>query len=426
MLLFQICTTPSKYLTASNHVNASTPEVNISSDSLMMTPNTRQRKSRLAKDLAGYVENWQLNKDDKLEVVTLSLKQLGLLDQIRFQRKPTTAGRMLTPFTTRMMVWKFWHEKSIPSTITSRPAKQRVSEKSKIQAGLDYVDTISIIRQRNRHFYESNWYITNETFKALYSKYIQDNTANCVSYGTFLSLKPFYVRSANTEDMEMCCCKKHLHARWSIQVLIECCDKQGINLGSISDYYTFFDYLTENCGSEEITNIPWECVSDKNKLCEHIKGRWGTLMQDVLKEEDDTITVKMQHFKMVETVAKNGKVSKRLTAITTNANLTFIVNFISEILSKIIHHRNHLKHYRTSIKLFKESIDAICYLDVDFSENLTIPVKFEPQSLHWSHEQVTIHSAILKSLTGKSYHPYVIESMTNILLFIVLRKCYKK
>ena len=185
MLLFQICTTPSKYLTASNHVNASTPEVNISSNSLMMTPNTRQRKSRLAKDLAGYVENWQLNKDDKLEVVTLSLKQLGLLDQIRFQRKPTTAGRKLTPSTTRMMVWKFWHEKSIPSTITSRPAKQRVSEKSKIQAGLDYVDTISIIKQRNRHFYESNWYITNETFKALYSKYIQDNTANCVSYERF-------------------------------------------------------------------------------------------------------------------------------------------------------------------------------------------------------------------------------------------------
>ena len=35
-------------------------------------------------------------------------------------------------------------------------------------------------------------------------------------------------------------------------------------------------------------------------------------------------------------------------------------------------------------------------IDVDFPENLKVPVKYEPQSIHWSHEQVTIHSAILK------------------------------
>ena len=39
---------------------------------------------------------------------------------------------------------------------------------------------------------------------------------------------------------------------------------------------------------------------------------------------------------------------------------------------------------------------------------MSIPVKHEQQSLHWSHEQVTIHSGIVKLPTGdKSYHPYV-------------------
>ena len=56
---------------------------------------------------------------------------------------------------------------------------------------------------------------------------------------------------------------------------------------------------------------------------------------------------------------------------------------------------------------FKITVDAV-HLDVDLAENLSILVNYEPQSLHWSHEQVTIHSGIVKLPTGhKSYHPYV-------------------
>ena len=54
-----------------------------------------------------------------------------------------------------------------------------------------------------------------------------------VSLGTLLALKLFYVRSATTKDIEMCCCKKHLHAYWSIQALIQCATKQQVNLNSI-------------------------------------------------------------------------------------------------------------------------------------------------------------------------------------------------
>ena len=105
--------------------------------------------------------------------------------------------------------------------------------------------------------------------------------------------------------------------------------------------------------------------------------------------------------------SKNGIVTKRLTAVTNNVNLSYIVKFITERLSKIIFHRKHLKHHRTASKTFKESFEAVCFLDIDFSENLFIPVKFEPQSMHWSHEQVTIHSGIVKTSSMKSYRPYI-------------------
>ena len=43
-------------------------------------------------------------------------------------------------------------------------------------------------------------------------------------------------------------------------------------------------------------------------------------------------------------------------------------------------------------------------IDTDFSENLKLPVKFEPQSLHWCHETITVHSGIVKLHREQSYY----------------------
>ena len=43
---------------------------------------------------------------------------------------------------------------------------------------------------------------------------------------------------------------------------------------------------------------------------------------------------------------------------------------------------------------------------MDFSENLTIPMKEQPQSVYWSLEQLSVHLGISKSKNGKAYHPY--------------------
>ena len=83
------------------------------------------------------------------------------MEKINFTRKPTKSGRKLTPFHFRKAAWDFWHAKSTASTLTSRPAKLRTTDKPKIQAGLDFVSTVNIICQRNKSFYENNWMIIN-------------------------------------------------------------------------------------------------------------------------------------------------------------------------------------------------------------------------------------------------------------------------
>ena len=138
-------------------------------------------------------------------------------------------------------------QKSTPSAITLRPGNLKLTEKSRIQTSLDFINTVRISQQRNVSFHENIWAITNETVKVLY-KFLNENPGIKISYGTFLALKPFYVRPAPKKYLEMCCCKKHLHARWVIKAMIENCEKQMIDLGHINDYYTFFGiaHLTRN------------------------------------------------------------------------------------------------------------------------------------------------------------------------------------
>ena len=59
-------------------------------------------------------------------------------------------------------------------------------------------------------------------------------------------------------------------------------------------------------------------------------------------------------------------------------------------------------------------------IDVDFSENLSVPVQFEPQSIHWSHSQVTVHSGILKIDGEKFYHPYLSDDRKHDQKFVLL------
>ena len=64
------------------------------------------------------------------------------------------------------------------------------------------------------------------------------------------------------------------------------------------------------------------------------------------------------------------------------------------------------------------------YLDKDFSENLTIGIKWEPQSHHWCKLQVSVHSALIKYLQEKVYHPYVSDSCVHDQAFV--RLCFEE
>ena len=297
-----------------------------------------------------YVEELCPLKEDQVEIVSAGIAKLGLDTSTHVLSR---AGQKRTPFATRKIVWDFYHTNSTASTNTSRPAKLRVADRPAIQYDLDFVDTTSVVKQRNRNLFESNWYIItvdSKTFKELYHKFVIENPMICVSLGTFYLLKQFYLRCATSKDLEMCVCKTQLHARWAIEALLSCMSKQNIHFEQISNYVTFFQYLYKNCPKGDHSYLCWTCTPDKNTTCQEINSNFDELKNKILAQDDGQTNVKFQYFDK----NKNGEVKKRLKQVSTQLWMEEIISFIAERLSKTIHHRNQLKHYRSVIGEFRE------------------------------------------------------------------------
>ena len=103
---------------------------------------------------------------------------------------------------------------------------------------------------------------------------------------------------------------------------------------------------------------------------------------------------------------KHGDEKKSLKQVSTEATLSYLVTFLQQVLPQILHHQNELKHFRSVAKDFCSQFNAV-YMDMDYSENLAIPMKKQPQSLYWTQEMCSIHSEIWKFKNGKIYHPAI-------------------
>ena len=181
----------------------------------------------------------------------------------------------------------------------------------------------------------------------MYQKFLISNPNFSISWGFFLSLRPFYIRHSTLKDMEMCCCLPHLHARWSINEIIQCAKKQNIPLESFDSYTMFFKALTEQCSNHDYTYISWQCTPDKKTTYQDISSNWECLKLFLIESSNGDVTVPFNYFQKTN-ITKKGKETKRLKLLEPDAGMVFLVNFVDNILAKLIYHRNMLKYYRNT------------------------------------------------------------------------------
>ena len=137
-----------------------------------------------------------------------------------------------------------------------------------------------------------------------------------VSYGTFLNLKPFYIRAATTKDFEVCCCKLHLEARWTVDAIVKLCAKQNTKL-QFENYEGFFLFLYGDCTChDENANVyvNWACTPDKTSMCGDIRKRWENLIT-YLNTYSNDLTIDILCFEKTTIITKKGKEYEKLKAV---------------------------------------------------------------------------------------------------------------
>ena len=147
-------------------------------------------------------------------------------------------------------------------------------------------------------------------------------------------------------------------------------------------------------------------------MCPHITAKWEELKASVASQDDKKTEVTLRYFAQVPVTSKKGVVSMKWRALNKQATMISIIEFIEKLLVPFIHHRNLLKHLRSTVHALRQEFNAI-WMDVDLSENLSVPVDKEIQPLHWGKPQVTVHSGIVKLNGDKAYHPYISESLVH-------------
>ena len=225
------------------------------------------------------MKDFNLHNKNLVDVVTLSLKQMGILDSITENREPTKLGRKQLQYDLQKKVWDYWHNNSTTSTLTSPPAKLRVSDCNKIQTGLEFIPSVTIVLQRRQEYFQSCWMTVKIPYKNL--------------------------RGITHNDIEICCCKEHLHARWSVAALIECSEKNSINL-EFNKYDNFFSYLIKGCQTLPTTHINQECTPSKKDCCPDIEKNRNDLKLRFFSLSNPDVNVKLTHFEKEEYTTKDG------------------------------------------------------------------------------------------------------------------------
>ena len=85
------------------------------------------------------------------------MKRLNILERFKTaEEKPNRKGRPMTALHIHQIEWDFWHSNSFQSTLASRPAKLKIQKKPKLQASLDYLDSVRLVTNKRKiTFFES-------------------------------------------------------------------------------------------------------------------------------------------------------------------------------------------------------------------------------------------------------------------------------
>ena len=175
----------------------------------------------------------------------------------------------------------------------------------------------------------------------------------------------------------------------------------------MSSYHGFMKFLYNECVCDQHGLLVESCESGE---CGKWRKNWNdfevfaketpandttTTPLQIMPPEEDTISI--QRFEYQQT----NKYGKKLAELNTPVNMEELLQYISSKLSDFIVHSSQRSRDYLFWKTWQNVITPpLTLMYMDFSENLSLPIQKEPQSLYWIRKQISILGEIIKYRDG--------------------------
>ena len=203
--------------------------------------------------------------------------------------------------------------------------------------------------------------------KKIYQAFVETRFACSIS--TFIKYKPFYITEPTEREKESCLCKKCLNAHLLLV---------GINnfqkTQKLPPFASVTDFLNNQDSYDHRTKYP-ECY-DMSEVSFYISKK---------KEE---------------TYFKNGteKSYKRVARIGKKMEVKKVAKTSAEQGGSYLRHRLHVANMKNILPLIRELFNRKC-IEMDFSDNIVMKLKFKVQDAYFSGKQYSLHCSVVEKGT---------------------------
>ena len=304
-----------------------------------------------------------------------------------------TRGKKSLSRNVKQIVYNEWKENSIYSVDRrNNRDKVRISKRMYLVKYSDLEKEELLEEERNKRgtmFYCHPRMVITCTVRELQNKLNVKHNLN-VSYGTVFNAKPFFITFANEKEKVLCMCKLCLNARLLFNPLMDHSKScKGEEFNSISDY--FMNSCT--CPRSENGYYQYICCQGRCSNCKNIEL---PLIPQLTSENTKTF-YQFELTKTPYTCKKTGteKISLKTERIEHKESVSEICKQFVAIKIPYLVHRFQVsndEHQWKNILGTVREYGPIFHMD--YSENLALSPKYEPQSAHFNKKQYSLHCIV--------------------------------
>ena len=286
-------------------------------------------------------------------------------------------------------------------------------------ADIHDVDTTTVDTKRGPKL-QAHRRVTTYSYKRLHQDFQKLYNSN-MSYGSFISLKPFYISRPTEKETEMCLCSKCLNPHCLYQT-IRSALKSAIDLPT-----SLSQYLCKNmtCGRETETDFyKRTCIVGQRDNCKIVN------ISNDLKNYLPNVQAKNVHYYVFETVEtqyynKSGKLVSYMhnARVDKYDSVETIINKLQVLAEKYLLHCFFMVNDKVYRKKFLQTTQYYT-LWLDYSQNIAFTEKKQVQSTHFSGRQHTLHNTAIQSPNDEKVYVYHLSDDMNhnsVLTFYIIK-----